>query len=137
MKQDDAHDTCSLAQGDGNIHKQTPLITGTPPFEIAKSKIEALRHVDTWRSRPSALGTCEAYTQQRSLQQRGIMDVDDDGGNVDRSRSVSGVSEAERFALLRAAVKVAPNDYTAHLSLVGYLRGQRPGSLDLLKARQE
>ena len=71
------------------------------------------------------------------MQQRGTMDVDDGGGNADRARSTSGVSEAERFALLRAAVKVAPTDYTAHLSLVGYLRGQRPGSLDLLKARQE
>lgn len=65
------------------------------------------------------------------------MDVDSDGGNAVKDGSAPGVSEAEHFALLRGAVKAAPTDYAAHLSLVGYLRRERPGSLDLLKARQE
>eukprot|EP00903_Cladosiphon_okamuranus_P006864 g6685.t1 len=66
------------------------------------------------------------------------MDVDGDGsGNVGGdAAAVAAASEAERFALLKGAVKDSPSDYTAHLSLVQYLRKERPGSLELSKARQ-
>lgn len=64
------------------------------------------------------------------------MDVDGEfasgGGGA-----VAPASKAEQFALLKGAVKDCPGDYTAHLSLVKHLRGDRPGSLELLKARQE
>lgn len=64
------------------------------------------------------------------------MDVDDDGANVGGG-TIAQASEAERFAVLKAAVKDSPGDYGAHLALVEYLRRERPGSLELLKARQE
>lgn len=66
------------------------------------------------------------------------MNVDDDGAGrkVDASAVAVAASEAERFALLKQAVKDSPTDYAAHLSLVEYLRATRPGSLDLLKARE-
>lgn len=67
-----------------------------------------------------------------------VMDVDEDGkGPGDFLTENFNAPEAEHFALLKGAVKDAPTNYTAHLSLVGYLRKQRPGSLDLLRARQE
>ncbi|CAM9281713.1 unnamed protein product [Scytosiphon promiscuus] len=71
-------------------------------------------------------------TQQASA----TMDVDDDGGGgvVVTPAQESG---AERFAELKAAVKEVPGDYGAHLALVEYLRRERPGSLELLKARQD
>lgn len=73
-----------------------------------------------------------------STQKLTTMDVDEDGGGVAREITPkSEASEAERFALLRGAVKDAPTDYGAHLAFVGYLRSERPGSLDLLKAREE
>lgn len=72
-------------------------------------------------------------TQQASA----TMDVDDDGSGVGGSAAAAQPSEAERFALLKAAVKDFPGDYGAHLALVEYLRRERPGSLELLKARQE
>lgn len=46
-------------------------------------------------------------------------------------------SQAEQLILLKRAVQDAPTDYNAHLGLVAYLRKERPGSLDLLKAREE
>ena len=66
------------------------------------------------------------------------MDVDGDGssGGGGSVAAVSAASEAERFALLKGAVKDSPSDYNAHLSLVEYLRRERPGSLELSKARQ-
>ncbi|CBN77067.1 Sart3 protein [Ectocarpus siliculosus] len=51
--------------------------------------------------------------------------------------AVAPASKAEQFALLKGAVKDCPGDYTAHLFLVKHLRGERPGSLELLKARQD
>lgn len=67
-----------------------------------------------------------------------MMDVDDMMDNhVATSVRSDTASDAERYVILKGAVKDAPADYTAHLSLVGYLREHRPGSLDLLKARQE
>lgn len=67
-----------------------------------------------------------------------MMDVDDDGagGKMDAATVVAAASEAERFALLKQAAKDSPMDYAAHLSLVEFLRAARPGSLDLLKARE-
>lgn len=65
------------------------------------------------------------------------MEVDGEGsGGCGGDGAVAPVSEAERFALLKGAVKDSPRDYTAHLSLVEYLRKERPGSLELRKARQ-
>lgn len=68
------------------------------------------------------------------------MDVDKDmampGFAVEVAAAVGG-SSAEKFALLKRAVKDNPSDYGAHMSLVGYLREKRPQSLDLLKAREE
>lgn len=68
-----------------------------------------------------------------------MMDVDADD-STSGSRSAAAVegaaSEAEQFALLKGAVKDSPSDYTAHLLLVEYLRRERPGSLELSKARQ-
>eukprot|EP00752_Nemacystus_decipiens_P008742 g7803.t1 len=67
-----------------------------------------------------------------------MMDVDGDGSSGGRGSAGDGApaSEAERFALLKGAVKDSPSDYGAHLSLVEYLRRERPGSLELSKARQ-
>lgn len=66
------------------------------------------------------------------------MDVDGDGsgGGGGSATAVAAASEATLFALLKGAVKDSPSDYTAHLSLVQYLRTERPGSLELSKARQ-
>lgn len=60
-----------------------------------------------------------------------IMDVENDGPS-----GAAAASEAERFAVLKGAVKTSPTDYAAHLALVEYLRRERPGSLELSKARQ-
>lgn len=67
-----------------------------------------------------------------------MMDVDEDnsGGKEDAAAAMAVASEAERFVLLKQAAKDSPTDYAAHLSLVEYLRAARPGSLDLLKARE-
>lgn len=46
-------------------------------------------------------------------------------------------SDDDQYGMLKAAVRDRPTDYEAHLSLVGYLRRQKPASLDLLKARKE
>lgn len=64
------------------------------------------------------------------------MDVDGDGPSGADASAAQQVSEAERFALLKGAVKESPTDYAAHLALVEYLRKERPGSLELSKARQ-
>lgn len=66
------------------------------------------------------------------------MGIDANGSSGDgvSAATVAAASEAERFALLKGAVKDSPTDYTAHLSLVEYLRRARPGSLELSKARQ-
>lgn len=66
-----------------------------------------------------------------------MMDEDNENGGDGIVVIVSEEAKAEKFALLKQAVKETPTDYAAHLSLVGYLRKERPQSLDLLKARQE
>lgn len=63
------------------------------------------------------------------------MDVESDGPSG-ADASAPQASEAERFAVLKGAVKASPTDYAAHLALVEYLRRERPGSLELSKARQ-
>ena len=56
---------------------------------------------------------------------------------METMEKVPVTSEVERYALLKAAVRDSPAHYEAHLALVRYLRHHRPGSLDLLKAREE
>ncbi|CAN0532550.1 unnamed protein product, partial [Ectocarpus sp. 12 AP-2014] len=71
------------------------------------------------------------------------LDRENKGMEVDGEVASSGggavapASKAEQFALLKGAVQDCPGDYTAHLSFVKHLRGERPGSLELLKARQD
>lgn len=71
------------------------------------------------------------------------MDVDDDGDAISTftvtpsSPDTAGAAAEEQFARLKRAVKDTPTDYMAHLALVGYLRRERPRSLDLLRAREE
>lgn len=62
------------------------------------------------------------------------MDVETEAKDLNNAGSVH---DAESFALLKKATKESPADYNAHLNLVSYLRRERPGSLDLLKAREE
>lgn len=92
-------------------------------------------HVCKAKYRESGLFVKHDHLLKVVAQLAGIeMDIDES----DAGTAVGGsISDAEQFTLLKRATRDMPTDYTAHLNLVTYLRKERPGSLDLLKAREE